>query len=292
MDESFSTRPVAGRWMAIDFRPTRPLTILGPAWAMLCGAIASGGLNWRGQSVLFLILSFILCDALLGAWRALWFGSELRVALTRASNRTQTWFDLDMPTGRLARARWQVQRRIDFARRVLWPLIDSETIGMFFAGMLGLSLAAVLGVAPFALTALAMVLALIEGRIGSARGAGLRSITEIAIPWLIAQSAFGSFSFWSLAAALLFTLIYRALIGIAVGQGQWTRWSNVLQIGAVVMLWLSGAPLGAGVVALGWIAQRLWQVRFHMDRDGRAYIQHAQAYVLVAMMVVAFSFWF
>jgi len=292
MDESFSTRPVAGRWMAIDFRPTRPLTILGPAWAMLCGAIASGGLSFRGQSVLFLILSFILCDALLGAWRALWFGSELRVALTRASNRTQTWLDLDAPSGRLARLRWQIKRRIDFARRVIWPLIDSETIGMFFAGMLGLSLAAVLGTAPFVLTAIAMVLALVEGRVGSTRGAGLRAITEIAIPWLITQSAFNSFSFWALAAALLFTLIYRALIGIAMGQGQWTRWCNLLLLAASVMLWLSNAPLGAGLVALGLIAQLLWQVRYRMDRDGRNYVQRVQSYVLVAMIMMAFSFWF
>ncbi len=209
MDESFSTRPVAGRWMAIDFRPTRPLTILGPAWATLCGAIASGGLNWRGQSVLFFILSFILCDALLGAWRALWFGSELRAALTRASNRTQIWQDYDAPSGRWARFRWQIKRRIDFLRRVIWPLIDSEIIGMLFAGILGVSLSAVLGTAPMILTGVAMILALLEGRVGSARGAGLRSITEIAIPWLITQSAFLSFSFWSLAMALLFTLIYR-----------------------------------------------------------------------------------
>ncbi|MBI5300849.1 MAG: hypothetical protein HY868_01835 [Chloroflexi bacterium] len=292
MDESFSTRPVAGRWMALDFRPTRPLTILGPAWAALCGAIASGGLSWRGQSVLFFILSFLLCDALLGAWRALWFGSELRAALTRASTRTQTWQDYDAPSGRWARLRWQIKRRIDFLRRVIWPLIDSETIGMFFAGVLGLSLAAVLGVAPFALTVVAMVLALLEGRLGSARGAGLRAITEVAIPWLIAQSAFASFSFWALAAALLFTLVYRAMIGLALGQGQWTRWSNLLQVGAILMLVWSNTPLGAGIVALGLIAQLLWQVRYRMDRDGRAYVQHVQSYILVAMLVMAFSLWF
>ena len=281
MEESFSTRPVVGRWIALDFRPTRPLTLLGPSVAALCGAIASGGLGLRGQAVLLFILSLLLCDALLGAWRALWFGSELRAALNRASLTTQAWRSYDdEPRSRWARLRFQVSRRIEFLRRVIWPLIDSEIIGMFFAGVLGLSIAAVLG-----------QVALVEGAVGTTRGAPWRAIVEVVIPWLIAQSAFGYFSLLSLAFALIFTLIYRALLGIAIGQGQWIVWNNLLHVSIIVILLASGASVGAGIVALGWIAQLLWQSRFRLDRDGKGYARHVQSYLLVAMLVSSLSLW-
>lgn len=292
MDESFSTRPVVGRWIAVEIRSTRPLTWLGPAWAAMCGAIASGTLGWRNQSVLFVILSLLLCDALLGAWRSLWFGSELRAALNRASSRTPAWVPIDeMPSRRMARLQFQIRRRIDFTRVVIWPLIDAEIMGMFFAGVVGLSVAAVLGQVVFILTLTAMVLALIEGQVGTARGAGLRSIIEIAIPWMIATSAFGAFSLLTLACAILFTLIYRALIGVAMGQGQWMRWINAMLVLAIAILIFSNTPIGAGIVALGLIANLLWQVQFRMDRDGRAYAKQVQSYILVTMLVMAFSLW-
>ncbi len=292
MEESFSTRPVVGRWIALDFRPTRPLTLLGPSVAALCGAIASGGLGLRGQAVLLFILSLLLCDALLGAWRALWFGSELRAALNRASLTTQAWRSYDdEPRSRWARLRFQVSRRIEFLRRVIWPLIDSEIIGMFFAGVLGLSIAAVLGQVAFVLTFIAMIFALVEGAVGTTRGAPWRAIVEVVIPWLIAQSAFGYFSLLSLAFALIFTLIYRALLGIAIGQGQWIVWNNLLHVSIIVILLASGASVGAGIVALGWIAQLLWQSRFRLDRDGKGYARHVQSYLLVAMLVSSLSLW-
>jgi len=293
MEESFSTRPIAGRWIALDFRPTRPVTFLGPTVAALCGVIAAGGLTWHGQSLLIVILALLLCDPLLGAWRALWFGSELRAALDRASLRTSAWSDFDdYATSRLARLRSQIRRRIAFVRRVIWPLIDSEILGMFFAGILGLALAAVLGQIAVALTMLAMILALIEGRIGTVRGAGLRAIVEITIPWMIASSAFGYFTFWSFAFALVFTLIYRALLGIAQGQGQWLAWINLLDLLVIAMLIASNAIIGAAIVALGLIAHLLWQIHFRLDRNGRGYAQHVQSYILAAMLIAAFSLWF
>src|SRR5712692_6596289 len=78
MESSFAARPLVGRLIALDIRPTRALTFLGPAWATLCGAIASGGLTLRGQTLLTLTFCFLLSDALLGAWRSLWLQSDWR----------------------------------------------------------------------------------------------------------------------------------------------------------------------------------------------------------------------
>ena len=295
MEESYPARPVLGRLITLDLRPTRPLTFVGPAWAALCGAIASGGLDGRGQSWVVLILVILLCDALLGAWRALWLHADWRVALPRNLASARVWLILpdDTPAAFLPRV-WRVTtRRIAFARNVIWPLIDSEIIGMLIAGILAICIAALLSPAAFALTVVAMVLALVEGEVGGERGPSLHALIEIALPWLIAQSAFGYFSWLSLFFILLFTLIYRALLGLTgARQTRWLVWNNAPQIAIALVLFASNTPVGAGVVALGLLAQVLWQTRFRMDRDGRAYAQRVQSYVLVAMLVVSMSLWF
>jgi hypothetical protein len=85
MEESYSARPLIGRWLALELRPTRPLTWLGPGWAVLCGAVASGGVQPRGQLLLLLIFSILVGDVLLGAWRALWLQPDWRDAMPRSN---------------------------------------------------------------------------------------------------------------------------------------------------------------------------------------------------------------
>jgi hypothetical protein len=295
MEESYPARPVLGRLITLDLRPTRPLTLLGPAWAALCGVIASGGLDGRGQSLVVLILVVLLCDALLGAWRALWLHADWRVALPRNLASARVWMILpdDTSASHVPRVWRALTRRIAFARNVIWPLIDSEIIGMMIAGILAVCIAALLSPAALVLTGVALALALVEGQVGGERGASLRALIEIALPWLIAQSAFGYFSWLSLFFVLLFTLIYRALLGLAGGrQERWLVWNNVPQLGVVLVLFASNAPVGAGLVALGLLAQVLWQTRWRMDSDGRAYARQIQSYILVTMLVVSLSLWF
>ncbi|HEX9076825.1 MAG TPA: hypothetical protein VF932_13660 [Anaerolineae bacterium] len=298
MEESFSTRPLVGRWIALDVRPTRPLTFLGPSWAALCGVLASGGLAFRGQSLLFLVLCLLLCDALLGAWRALWLQSDWRDALRRSSMVTPTWLDTsqELSTPRWMRGGQRIRRRVTQFRQVIWPIVDSEIVGLLIIGSLALCIAIVLSQAnpvPLALTGVIMLFSLIEGRIGTSRGAGLRSIAEIALPWMIAQTAFGSFSLLSLVFALAFTLVYRALLGLAITRNsRWMAWSNLPQVLLVLLLVALHTPIGVGLVLLGLLAQILWQVRYYSDRDGQSYARHVQSYVLVAMLVAGFSLWF
>ncbi len=296
MDESFSTRPVVGRLIALDLRPTRPITFLGPAWAALCGAIAAGGLAWRSQSFLFVILSILLCDTLLGAWRALWLHADWRAALPRNLAQARVWLNLgrdDQPGSFLARALKPLTLRLAFARNVIWPLVDSEIIGMVIAGILAVCLAALMTPVTLMLVGGTMGLALLEGELSAERRMGLRALIEIAMPWLITQSVFGYFSWLSLVFALLFTLVYRALLGVVVArQEHWLRWSFLPQLGIALLLFAEATPVGAAIVALGLIAQVLWQTRYRINRDGRAYAQHVQAYVLVAMLVAGLALWF
>lgn len=296
MEESFSsTRPVAGRWVALDFRPARPLTWLGPLWAAWCGAVASGGLVFYNQWLLKLLLLFLLCDALMGAWRALWLHADWRTALPHNLANARVWlmtFDY-VPRSFFARLSRGISQRVRLARTVIWPLIDSEIIGMLIAGVLAMCIAIVLGLVPAILTGVALALALIEGQLGAERGIAFRAIFEIALPWLIAQSTFGYFTWLSLVYILLVTLIYLALLALAsTRQTRWIWLGNFAQIIIVGLLLVTNVPAGAAIVTLGLLAQVLWQSRYRMDRDGRSYAQHVQSYILVGMFIAGLALWF
>ena len=51
-------------------------------------------------------------------------------------------------------------------------------------------------------------------------------------------------------------------------------------------------PAVAGLIALALLAQVLWQSRYRVTRDGRAYVQRVQSYVLVAMLATGLALWF
>ena len=295
MEESYSARPLVGRWLALELRPTRPLTWLGPSWAVICGAVASGGLQLRGQSALLLIFSILLGDVLLGAWRALWLQPDWRDAMRRAAVNTPAWYiESDDGGGNAVRrpAR-QLSRRFRYVRSVILPVIDSEIIGMTMIGVLALSIGVVLGQTVVLLTIGAMGVALIEGQMNEERGAYLRAVFEIALPWLIAQTVFGYFAWLSLFYVLVFTLVYRALLGLLGGRPmRWILWNNLAQLIVALVLFASHAPAVAGLVALGLLAQVLWQSRFRVNRDGRAYVQCVQSYILVTMLATGLALWF
>lgn len=272
MEDSYSTRPLVGRWIALDVRPTRPLTWIGPSWAVICGSLASGGLAFKGQTVLFLIVALLLCDALFGAWRALWLQTDWRDALRHAYSNAPGWLQSEIePPTRWARVARQASLRIRYIRKVIWPIVDSEITGLFIVGALALSLAIIMGQIPFVLTMIAMAFSIVEGRIGTARGATLRALADVAFPWLIAETALGPFNWVSLAFALLFSFIYRALLGLATNRGlHWIALSNLSQVAIVLLLIASFMPAGAGIALLGLLAQILWQARYRSDRDGQS----------------------
>lgn len=293
-ESSYPARPLLGRLLALDLRPTRPVTFIGPAAAALCGALASGGLSGRAQTWLVLILSILLCDALIGAWRALWLHADWRVALPRNLASARIWFNLPDDAPHAAAPRWwrALTRRSAFARNVIWPLIDSEIIGMLVAGTLAASIAALFAPLTFVLVLSALALALLEGQVSEPHALSLRALIELTLPWLIAHSALGAVSLRALFFVLLWTLVYRALLGLGAGRAErWRWWNNLPQAVIALALFVAHAPIGAAIVALGLLAQVLWQIRWQTERAARAYVQQVQSYVLVAMLVVSIALW-
>lgn len=291
-ESSYPARPVLGRLLALDLRPMRPLTLLGPAAAALCGAIASGGLNGQWRSWVVLILVILLCDVLIGAWRASWLHADWRVALPRNLASARVWYMLtdELPSSRVARWGRAITRRVMLARNVIWPLMDSEIIGMLIAGLFALCLAALFNPIALALTLAALVLALIEGQVSERHTLGLRALIELTLPWLIAQSVFEYFSYAALFFVLLLTGIYRALLGLVYARPErWYVWNNVAHLVVALTLFASNAPVPAALVAMALLAQLLWQMRWRTEGAAREYVQHIQSYVLATMVVVSLS---
>lgn len=291
-ESSYPARPVLGRLFALDLRPMRPLTLLGPAAAALCGAIASGGLDGQWRSWVVLILVILLCDVLISAWRASWLHADWRVALPRNLASARIWYMLpdEVPSSRAARWSRAITRRVMLVRYVIWPLIDSEIIGMLIAGLFALCLAALLNPITLGLTLAALVLALIEGQVDERYTLDLRALIELTLPWLIAQSVYEYFSYASLFFVLLLTSIYRALLGLVQArQERWYVWNNLAQMLIAIALFASNVPVAAALVALALVAQLLWQMRWQSEGAAREYVQHIQSYVLATMVVVSLS---
>ncbi len=57
------------------------------------------------------------------------------------------------------------------------------------------------------------------------------------------------------------------------------------------MLFAGNMPAIAGLLVLSLLAQVLWQTRYRVNRDGRAYVQRVQSYVLVAMLATGLALW-
>lgn len=291
-ESSYPVRPVLGRLLALEIRPMRPLTLLGPAASALCGAIASGGLDGQWRSWVVLVLVILLGDVLIGAWRASWLHADWRVALPRNLASARIWYMLpdEVPSGRIARLGRVITRRVLLVRNVIWPLIDSEIIGMLIAGLFATCLAALFNPIALALTVTALVLALVEGQVSDRHTLGLRALIELTLPWLIAQSTFEYFSYSSLFFVLLLTGIYRALLGLVhARQERWYVWNNIAHVIIALTLFASNAPVPAALVALALLAQLLWQMRWRAEGAAREYVQHIQSYVLATMFVVSLS---
>ena len=133
-----------GPLMKLEVRVDRPLTWLGPAWAALCGAVASGWLTLSGQNLLVLIIALFLADALWGTlWHLIaerdWFVSSNCPSQAQEFNLTVLPY-----TAPGSPSHW-LGRRLAWWRTAFWPRMGSALLGLVVALPLTLVLAVILG---------------------------------------------------------------------------------------------------------------------------------------------------
>jgi len=283
-----------GAWWA------KPRIWLGPAWAVLCGGLASGRLGFNGRTGLVLLLSLFLGDPLLGTiWReaSIIASSSNSPPLGERSKTRLSPPPYTVPDSLADRFfRW-VEERLSWWSSV-WPRFEASLAGLAFALPLACVLATLLGPSVLLLIVVALTLVAWESlRLhgGKKPSRLLRACYAGGVAWLVGYLAFrplvpqvaiqrhGEAFLW----ALIYTGVLYAFQSVDKGErDKGFRVLNLVQIFGVAVLVLTKEPILAGVAALLLLPQMLLQPVF---KRGRAYLRRTQFFALMAMMVGALA---
>jgi hypothetical protein len=296
MDTSLP-RPIAGRRIALELRPARPYTWLGPFAATLCGALAAGGLVLSGENLLRIAIAVLLTDPILGAWRAAWVNTDWRRPLEGwKAPLTRAWMivpyaQLGSPAAQMGQ--W-LASRARFWRDAVGPRVGASISALVVTLMISLVLAPALSAAVLELTLVALVLAPIESELGAPRGGRVvRALSEIGMTWLIGHAALSLIRppVDVTLLALAFSMAYLGILMVPSNAGRGFAVSNAALAVVVVLLFARGALIPACVVGLVLLAQLLWQAVARRQTDvGAFYLGRVQWLLLSAMVVSALAF--
>ncbi len=286
-----ATRPPLGRRIALELRPARPLTWIGPGWAVICGALASGALALSGETFLRIAIAIILADPILGAWRSAWVNTDWRAPLrVWRPTPTRSWTlvpyaRLDSPAARLSQ--W-ISSRGEFWNGAVWPEVGQTISSLAISGVVALTMALVLGIPAFVVTTLALLLAPLETELGKHEvGPWARALAEIAVAWLIGNAAFSLPAAESILLALFFAGAYRGLLATPKAREIGFTLANVFQILAAATLAAGGALLNGGFIGVAVIGQMLWQGLARAQEEDSGYLTRVQWFILAGMLVAA-----
>jgi len=286
--DSAHSHPVSGGLIRLQARLTSPTAWLGPAWATLCGVVASGRFSWQGEDWLRLALLILLVD---GGWGTLWaaLGStDWAKPLRRWHNwrfgdpaTTLPYTLPDTPGDRASR--WLGQLRA-WRRDVFWPACGPAVSAIVIALPVTGILAALLGpeLLLLSLAALAVM------QLGLA-WKGFDAAVAVALPWLAGHVAFGSTETTPVLASIGLALAFALAWGAAWRAG--SRWGGALGIAAQLLaaafLVALRHPLAAGGLVL-LVAPQLALLPWL--RRGQAtswYVRHTRPWLMAAMLIAA-----
>jgi len=283
--------------MKLEVRVTRPLTWLGPAWAALCGAVASGWLTLSAENLLFLLVALFLADALWGTlWYLIaegdWFVSSARwpVQVPEASLAALPYSAPGSPSHRIfGRLGWTKT----WWRAVFWPRLGTALLGLVVVLPLTLVLAIILGQRVIILTSAAlaiMVLALLRARRHSAPPPSLRAILEMGFAWLAGHIAFGPLTLWSFLLAAFYTVAYHSCLELARNsERRWLTLLKVSQAAAIALLIYLRQPVVAGVVGLLLLPQMLLQPFLGQGQVELWYLRRTGPFLMAGMLLAALA---
>jgi hypothetical protein len=294
-----------GGLLALEVKSLGNRMWLGPTWAVVCGAVASGGLEIGWRAPLVVLLAIVLADAVLGSvWTLATSAGRWRLPKTRRGNpggeaATPT-LPYTLPGSAGGRFSSFVGHALHRWRYVIWPRVGTSIAGMGFLSLVALLMGAFLGIGPFVVTAIAVGIAgagLVDARSGGTRGVGLASCVLAGLPWLIGYTALGGSAVveQGLVSSLRF-LLWPALYATTwyayrlLGEEQSQRGAVLLGLAQVVVVALLVAvrePIMAGAVALFLLPQLLLQPALLREDDGLWYLRHSQVFAMCAMMAMA-----
>jgi len=297
-----------GHITQLRLHPIRPLWSVGPGWAAIGGAVASGGFALAPQTLLTLVLVWLLADAVLGV---VW---DLGVGDTSPSGKGGIWSALLAPrlpdaapplhflpytqpaspgrrlAGRLSRWRrwWQ---------ETFSPQVGAEFAALVAALGLALLLGAILGRSTLALTLLYIALSWLaalaynrERASSQGMGALWHTLAGFGIPWLMGSLALGRPTWVVIALGSCYAITYFGLVHQGAQGTPGFRLIGASQAAAVFLLAGLGYPLAAGAVAILLFPQwglHTWAVDHPAAPD--SYLRRIQPFVVLSVLIAAWA---
>lgn len=257
---------------------------LGPAWAVLCGIVASESFSWQGNAVISMLVALIIAE---GLWTTLW-AALAETDWIAPLKRWRDWQDgtpvrqlpFTQPGSASERMSVLLGHFRDWARRDLLPNYGNALASAIIAPGVAVVLSALLGAPVVLLTILAISIAQLALLL--ARGSGepnsvLRGMVEITLPVLLGFALFKPLTLEVAALAIGF--------GVAYGGAAAARWNTVIwnagQGLVLLLLVITRHSVGAFIVALLWLPQFLLQAQPSARR--------AQFWLMAAMLVASFT---
>jgi len=289
-----SSRPALGGLIRLQARLTNPVAWLGPAWAGLCGAVASGGFGQQGQDWLRLALLIILVD---GGWGTLWAalgGTNWAKPLRRWRNwrfgepaAALPYMLPGSPGDRVSR--WLGQLRTwwrDILQPTCGPALSATLVALLVVAVLGALMGTELLLLSAATLAVIQLSLTWEGGRGTI-GPGWDGIIVVALPWLAGHVAFGSLTLHSVGLAFAFALAWGAA---------WradSRWKRVLGVGAQllvgVLLVALHHPLAAGCLSLLLVPQLALLPWLRRGQPVSWYVRFTRPWLMTAMLIAGWA---
>ncbi len=275
-----------GQFLRIQI-PVRARALwLSPAWAVICGLVASQAFAWNGHDVVVAALALVIAD---GAWATVWWG----VIGTDWQRLLTQWkaLEVERPASTLALRGSPADRsQHGLARlRLWWQTTGREQAGTpifsaLFSIILAVLLSAVVGgpallltLAALALTQVALILQLYGRSTHWVHG-----FVAIGLAWTLGHAAFSEVTLLSALTAVIFSFTYAAVLDVAHTAAALRRWL-LPQIVMALVLVLLQQPLAALAFGAVLIAQALLSTVM----QGAAFARAAQFWLMAAMLIAA-----
>jgi hypothetical protein len=272
----------------LQARFTSLTTWLAPAWAALCGAVASGNFDWQGADWLRMALLILLVGV---GWGVLWtvtgstdWSAPLRRWRDWRSGEPINRLPYTLPGSLGDQASQWLGQLCTWWRDVFWPtcglsfsaiviaLVGIVVLGMFLEGDLLL-----LNVAALAVMQLGVAWDGGRGMVAP----GWNAIIVVMLPWLAGHTAFSeTLTLPSAGLAVAFALAW----GTA---GHWLGIGS--QIVAAVLLVVLRSPLAAGCLLLSLVPQLVLFPWLQRGQSVSWYARYASPWVMAAMVVAAWA---
>jgi hypothetical protein len=291
---SIHSHPTSGGLIRLQARLTDLTTWLSPAWAALCGVVASDGFGWQGADWMRLALLFLLAD---GGWGTLWAaigGTDWATPLRRWRH-WQFGERIAKPPYTLPESpgdrvfRWFGQFRA-WWRHLFWLDCGPALMTIAIALPVMVVLAVLLGpeLILISVGAVAVMQLGLAWRGGSGRPApGWDAIIAVTLPWLAGHLAFGSLTPSSSILALAFGLAWGAAWRIESSQGRMLAAGG--QLLAVALLVALKRPLFACGLALLLVPQLALLPWIKRGQPAGWYVRHTRPWLMAAMLLAAWA---